>query len=212
MAGPRGEDEAALIARLKRREEAAFRQVVARWHGTLVSLAATVLRDRGLAEEVAQDTWLAVVTAIDGFEGRSALSSWLAAIALNKARTRARRDGRIVYTADLDAPAAAGPAVDLARFKPDGHWAEPPAVWDVLDPERIVAGRELLAHIRAAIDALPEGQRAVVVLRDVEGLEADEICRLLEITPVHQRLLLHRARAKLRATIEALIGEGARDK
>lgn len=202
---PTGEtDEAALVAALKAGDPAAYRTVVRRWHGTLVWLAASVLGDRSHAEEVAQEAWLAVISGIGRFEHRAALSSWLSAIVLNAARSRARALRR---RAEVPLDEGSGrPAVDPGRFEPDGHWRTPPAAWDVLDPERIVAGRTLWAHVATLIDVLPAGQRAVVVLRDVEGLDAEETCRLLEITPENQRVLLHRARSRLRAAVEALLG------
>lgn len=202
-----GSSETALLARLRAGEEAAWRHVVRRWHRTLVGLAASVLGDRAAAEEAAQDAWLKIVAGIGGFERRASLSSWMCAIALNEARTRVRQRRR-----RAEVPLDAGPSdgVDANRFGADGHWRVPPAVWDVLDPERIVAGRTLWAHVATLIDALPPGQRAVLLLRDVEGLSAEEACRLLEIGPENQRVLLHRGRTRLRTAVEALLGGPAK--
>lgn len=199
--------DAAFLAALRARDPAAVRELVDRHHAALVGLARTVVRRRELAEEVAQETWIAVLDGISGFDGRSALSSWIVAILLNKAKTLARREGRYVPFAEEDA-GAGGPAVDPARFTADGHWSDPPAALDGLDPERILAGRELWRHVREEIEGLPPAQRAVLLLRDVEGRDAAETCRLLELTPENQRVLLHRGRARLRNRLEELLRAG----
>jgi RNA polymerase sigma-70 factor, ECF subfamily len=195
------------IERLRALDEAAFRALVRRHHGTLVRLARTIVGSSAAAEDVAQETWLAAIRSIDRFEGGSSVVGWLASIAINKARTRAERDGRFVALAN-EAAGEAGEncaAIDPRRFRTDGHWSEPPAVWDVLDPERIVSGCELWRHVNAALATLPPAQQIVVTLRDIEGCGAVEVCRILKITPENQRVLLHRARAHLRTAIERLM-------
>jgi RNA polymerase sigma-70 factor (ECF subfamily) len=144
-----------------------------------------------------------VITGLDGFDGRSSLATWIIAILLNKARTAAKSQRRYVQL-DLDA-GGDEPEVDPARFSPDGHWIDPPPSFDGADPERIVAGRQIWEHVRAAIDRLPPAQKAVLLLRDVEGRDAAEACSLLGITAENQRILLHRARARLRALVEDLV-------
>jgi RNA polymerase sigma-70 factor (ECF subfamily) len=191
------------IERLRALDEAAFRALVQRHHGTLVRLARTIVGSSAAAEDVAQDTWLAAIRSIDRFEGRSSVVGWLASIAINKARTRAERDGRFVALANEAGESQA--AIDPRRFRTDGHWSEPPAVWDMLDPERIVSGWELWRHVKAALATLPPAQHVVVTLRDIEGCDAVEVCRILKITPENQRVLLHRARAHLRTAIERLM-------
>jgi RNA polymerase sigma-70 factor (ECF subfamily) len=199
------------IERLKALDEVAFRALVRRHHGTLVRLARTIVGSSAAAEDVAQETWLAAIRSIDRFEGRSSVVGWLASIAINKAHTRAERDGRFVALAD-EADRDAGEsqaAIDPRRFRADGHWSEPPAVWDTLDPERIFSGCELWRHVSAALATLPPAQQAVVTLRDIEDCDAVEVCRILKITRENQRVLLHRARAHLRTAIERLLKDDA---
>jgi RNA polymerase sigma-70 factor (ECF subfamily) len=126
---------------------------------------------------------------------------------LNRARTRATREGRLVgLPALMEGTPPGGRAVDASEFKPDGHWIDAPRLWDEIDPERIVAGRQLWDHVMEAIDRLPSGQRAVIILRDIEGCEAEEACTLLGISAENQRVLLHRARGRIRQTIDTVIG------
>ena len=191
------------IERLRRGEEAAYRHLVRRFHAMLVSVATGVIGSRAQAEEIVQDTWIAVYNNISGFEGRSSLASWLYTITLNRARTRIGRESRLVgLPAVLDGAQGEERAVPASAFHTDGHWAEAPRLWDELDPERIVAGRQLWDHVQQAIETLPAGQKAVIILRDMEDRPGDEICALLQITPENQRVLLHRARARIRAAIE----------
>jgi len=202
-------DEPALVERLRAGDRAAFAELVARHGGALLRLAATFLKDRSAAEEVVQDTWLAALDGLGGFEGRSSLRTWLFSILANRARTRAVREGRSVPWSALGAGGEGGPAVDPARFHADGHWLETHARWTEEDPERLASGAQTRAAIERAIAALPEGQRAVITLRDVEGLEAEEICNLLGLTVTNQRVLLHRARTRLRdALAELMDGTG----
>ncbi len=198
--------EADLIRRLIARDETAFRLLIRSHHGSMVALAKTFVGSRGIAEEVAQDTWLAVLDGLERFEQRSSLKSWIFSILVNKARTRGVREGRTVTFSDLEAGGGdGGPVVDPARFAAGGHWREPIRAWDPIDPERIVAGRQILSHVSTAIDALAPAQRAVVILRDIEGHDADETCRVLNISQANQRVLLHRARARLRDAIAAVV-------
>jgi len=191
------------LGRLKARDPAAVTDLVRRHHAALVSLARSVVKDAAVAEDVAQDTWIAVMAGIDGFDGRAALSTWIIAILMNKARSHLRKQKRWVQL-DEETTADDGALVDPARFRADGHWADPPVPLDGLSPERIVMGRELWKTVRERIETLPPGQRAVLIMRDVEGRDAEETCALLEISPENQRVLLHRARAKLRAFLEDL--------
>ena len=143
---------------------------------------------------------------IGRFEGRSSLATWLFSIVLNRARTRASREARLVgLPGILDGSQGNERAVDVTEFQPDGHWIETPRLWDEINPERVVAGRQLWAHVQEAIERLPAGQRAVIVLRDMEGHEAEETCALLGISAENQRVLLHRARGRIRKTIDALV-------
>ncbi len=198
-------DRPDFLAKLRAGDGAAYRRLIRRFHGSLVGTASAIIGSRAQAEEVVQDAWLAVFAGIGRFEGRSSLAGWLFAIVLNRARTRASREGRLVALPALDPGEAAERAVPLDRFQPDGHWTEAPKLWDELDPERMVAGRQLWQHVQAAIETLPAGQKAVIILRDIEAHSAEDACALLEISPENQRVLLHRARGRVRRTIELLL-------
>lgn len=201
---PGSEEE--LVARLRRGDESAFRDFISRHHGNMIGLALSYVQVRATAEEVVQDTWLAAIERLRQFEGRSSLKTWVFAILTNKAQTRAVRDGRISLFSEIDSELASDdPAVDPARFTPAGSWRTPPRAFDEITPERIAADRELLLHIRSALDNLPKAQRAVIILRDVEGLSPDEVCNILGISESNHRVLLHRGRAKLRNHLETLL-------
>ncbi len=211
---PDNEDERALVAALRRGDEAAFVALVARHGAALLRLARTFVRDRAVAEEVVQETWLAVLNGIDRFEGRASLKTWIFQILSNRARTRAVRERR---SAPFSALAADGEdedaAVDADRFRDEshrwaGHWAAAPADWSVLPDERLL-GRETLDQVHAAIDTLPPRQAEVLVLRDIEGWSPDEVCAALDISDGNQRILLHRARSKVRAALETYLAQGA---
>jgi RNA polymerase sigma-70 factor (ECF subfamily) len=200
-------DQPEFLASLRRGDEQAYRKLIRRFHGSLTGIAASIIGSRAQAEEVVQDAWLAVFAGIDSFEGRSSIVTWLFSIVLNRARTRASREGRLVGLPSLmEGTNPGGRAVDVTEFKPDGHWMEAPRLWDELDPERIFGGRQLWHHVMDAIERLPSGQRAVITLRDMEGCEAEEVCALLEISAENQRVLLHRARGRVRQTIDGLTG------
>lgn len=195
----------ALVDRLIAGDEAAFSELVARLHGRLLRFAATFVRERSAAEEVVQDTWIAVVEGLDGFERRASLEGWIFRIVANRARTRAVREARSVPLSSFEVDPLEAPA-DAGRFDGRGHWSSPPRRWDEDDPERLALRGELLAALQEAIDQLPPAQRAVIVLRDIEGLETDEICNILALSETNARVLLHRARTKLRAALEARLG------
>jgi RNA polymerase sigma-70 factor (ECF subfamily) len=200
-------DKPEFLARLRRGDDHAYRALIRRLHGSLVRLAASIIGSRAQAEEVVQDAWLAVFSGIGAFEGRSSLATWVFSIVLNRARTRAAREGRLVgLPALMEGTAPGGRAVDASEFKPDGHWIELPRLWDEISPERIVGGRQLWDHVLEAIDRLPAGQRAVIVLRDMEGCDAEQACSLLGVTAENQRVLLHRARGRIRQAVDALTG------
>lgn len=207
---PQAADEAELLARLRAGDRAAFASLVTRHGGPLLRLATAFLKDRSMAEEVVQDTWVAVLDNLDGFEGRASLRTWLFHIVANKARTRLGRESRSVpFSAFADPEEGEDPSVSPDRFDARGHWRLPPARWSEEDPERLAHGRETRAAIEQAIAALPEAQRAVITLRDVEGLETEEICNLLGVTVSNQRVLLHRARSRVRQALEKFM-TGAR--
>lgn len=208
--GEAGADERALVQRLRAGDRAAFTAVVVQHGGALLRLATALVKDRALAEEVAQDVWLSALEHLDAFEGRASLRTWLFQIVANQARTRLGREGRSVPFSSLGSSAnAAGLDVDPDRFDQGGMWKEPPGRWSEENPERLAQGVETRAAIERAIADLPEAQRAVITLRDVEELETEEICALLDITVSNQRVLLHRARARVRQALERYMA-GAR--
>jgi RNA polymerase sigma-70 factor (ECF subfamily) len=199
MPNPRG-NETALVQLLVAGDRAAFEQVYTQHNASLVRVATGVVRSRATAEEVAQDTWIAVLNSISGFEGRSSLASWIFSILINKARSRAKREGRIV---SFD---GAGEDDNLAAaFDGRGRWKNMPELWETFTPERILAGRSLMQHVSAAIEALPAGQRSVMILRAQQGLDAEEVCAILGISEGNMRVLLHRARLGVRAALDGLM-------
>jgi RNA polymerase sigma-70 factor (ECF subfamily) len=154
-----------------------------------------------------QETWLALLTGLEGFEGRASLRTWLFRVLVNKARTRLARDRRSVpFSALADEDGRTPEPGDAGPLGEGGAWGDPPAPWAEADPERLAIGAETREAIEAAIRALPPAQRAVLTLRDVEGLETDEICNLLGVTVTNQRVLLHRARARVRDALARQVG------
>ena len=193
------------LDQLRSGDAEALRALVERHHAALVGLAQTIVKNRATAEDVAQETWLAVIANISKFEGKAALSTWIIAILLNKAKTYAKREGRYTSLAQEEDHGDDEQAVSASRFDASGHWSDPPASFDGLNPERILAGRQLWQHVQQVIDLLPAAQKAVVIMRDVEGHGSAETCRLLDLSPENQRILLHRARARIRSEIENLV-------
>jgi RNA polymerase sigma-70 factor (ECF subfamily) len=195
--------EADLLRRLRAGDEQAFGALVESYHGAMLRLALSFVQSRAVAEEVVQDTWLAVLRGLDRFEGRSSLRTWLFTILVNRARTTGVRESRSVPVADT------GPVVDASRFGSDGAWAVPPDHW-IEEAEARIDAAKVGELLRPALDALPPRQREVVVLRDVEGMTSAEACDVLSISEANQRVLLHRGRAKLRQLLEGELGGGAR--
>lgn len=200
-------DDPGFLARLRQGDSIAYRLLVRRFHASLVRFATSIIGSHAQAEEVVQDSWLAVYAGVGRFEGRSSLVTWIFSIVMNRARTRVSREGRLVgLGALMEGTSPTQRGVPLSEFKPDGHWAETPKLWDELSPERVVGGRQLWDHVQAVIDRLPAGQRAVILLRDMEGRDAEETCQVLDISAENQRVLLHRARSRIRREIDVLIG------
>lgn len=195
--------DAVLLPALRAGDEAAYRFLVRRDHARLVSVARALTRSVDLAEEVVQDAWLTLTQSLDAFEGRSSLRSWLTGIVIHKARRAAAKGRRTRSFADM-AQDSDGDAFEPDEFLADGHWSVPPWHWTEIDLERACAGRQVWAVVQAAIDALPAAQRAVLVLRDVEGLSAFEAARALGLTEAQQRPLLHKARVRLQAAFAAI--------
>jgi RNA polymerase sigma-70 factor, ECF subfamily len=205
-------DEQHLVQRLRDGDEQAFVTLLECHHTSLVRLATVYVSDRADAEEVAQETWLAVLSGIHRFEGRSSLKTWIFHILVNRARTRARRQGRTVSLEELE-DGGTWAAVEPERFNgPDhprwpGHWALPPRSWGE-EPEQRLLADETLGQVRHAIDLLPPMQGQVITLRDIKGLSAEDVCALLELSPENQRVLLHRARSRVRRALEQYFGAG----
>ena len=197
-----------LVERLRAGDEAAFMELVDRYHPSLVRLARTFTGSQAVAEEVAQEAWEGVLNGIDRFEGRSSLQTWIYRILTNRARTRGARERRSVPFSSLAAADPDGAAVDPSRFAADGHWETFPRAFDD-EPEERLESAETRAVIERAIEALPESQRTVIRLRDVEGFTSAEVRDLLELSEVNQRVLLHRARSKVRAALERHLEEAA---
>jgi RNA polymerase sigma-70 factor (ECF subfamily) len=194
--------DAALLCALRSGDESAFQALVRRYHGAMLRVAASHVRSSAVAEEVVQDAWLAVVEGLSRFEGRSSFRTWLFTIVANRAKTRGVREARTVPFSALARDDGEGDTtVDADRFGEDGHWTEPPAEWR--DPEQRLRSLEGFALAKKAIEALPAAQRAVITLRDVEGLSSEEVCTALDLSDGNQRVLLHRARAKVRAALES---------
>jgi RNA polymerase sigma-70 factor, ECF subfamily len=197
--------DAQLVAALRAGDETAFRELVRDWHGSLLRVAQIFVPSRSVAEEVVQETWLRVLGALDRFEGRSSLRTWVFRILVNTAKTRAQREGRVLPFSALNDPGRIPEAaVDSDRFRPEdderfpGGWSSPPRE---LPEERLLAA-ETRQVIAGAIAGLPATQAAVISLRDVEGWSSEEVCNALDVTEVNQRVLLHRARANVRRALE----------
>ncbi len=209
---PAVDPEAELLVRLRRGDERAFRMLVERYNATMLRVARLHVRDRQAAEEVVQETWLAVVTGLERFEERSTLKTWLFRILTNRAKSRGEREARSVpFSAVAQADASGDdPAVDADRFQgPNdpypGGWAAPPPRWETLPDERLLS-QETLRVVNEAVDLLPPAQREVIRLRDIEGWDAEEVCDLLGVSHGNQRVLLHRARSKVRTALERYLG------
>jgi RNA polymerase sigma-70 factor (ECF subfamily) len=194
-------DEQELVVRLRAGDESAFTAVVDRYHLPMIRLAASYVPSPAVAEEVVQDTWLGMLRGLDGFQERSSLKTWLFTILVNRARTTGQRERRTTPLGDVE------PSIDPNRFGNDGAWCQPPVPWtDEVDDQ--LAAATTMKFVRAAIDELPDGQREVVLLRDVEGLSAPEVCEVLGLTEGNQRVLLHRGRARIRQQLETMVGMG----
>ena len=203
-----------LLDALRHGDERAYVALVRRYGGLMQRVALSYVRTPAVAEEVVQETWCAVLTGLERFEGRATFKTWLFRILTNRAKTRGQRETRTVPFSCLAGgdDDGDGPAVDPDRFLPadhqrwPGHWAAGPAPWSAMPHERLLA-REVRSHIRDAIETLPERQQAVIVLRDVEGWAPEEVCEILDLSEGNQRVLLHRARSKVRAELERYFAE-----
>lgn len=210
-------EELRLIEGLRQKEESAFVALVERHQGMLKRVARAYVASDAVAEEVVQETWLAVLEGIGRFEGRSSLKTWIFRILANRAQTRGEREARTVPFSALATEEAGRnePAVPVDRFRAasdpyPGHWTVPLPRWGD-DPEKWVTSNETLAYLNRAVESLPQAQRTVVMLRDFQEWTAEEVCAALGLTEANQRVLLHRGRSKLRGALEKhFAGQGAR--
>ena len=196
-------DDAQLLHRLLGGDERAFRELVTRYHSSLVRTARYYVNSDASAEDVAQDTWIAVLRGVSNFEGRSSFKTWLLRILVNRARTTGSREHRAVPFDPTNAE-----SVTDGRFNQNGGWSEPPAPFtDAIDDG--IANERVIALVRVAISHLPSPQQAVVTLRDVEGLSTAEVAELLELSEANVRVILHRGRARVRNEVEKELYGGA---
>ncbi len=198
-------DDTVLVAALRAGDELAFGWLLDRYDASLHRVARTFVGSDAAVDEVVQDTWLGVIEGIDRFEQRSSVKTWIFHIMMNKAKSRGVRDKRTVPFSAMGADGF-NPTIEPDRFFPadhgefPGHWASPPYAWETL-PEARLESHETLDQVRAAMAGLPEAHRQVIALRDVEGLSSDEVCVVLGLTPANERVLLHRARGRVRARL-----------
>jgi len=204
--GDTGDEE--LVARLRAGDQATFARLVDEWSPVMLHVARRYVATRQAAEDVVQDAWLGVITGLARFEGRSSLRSWTFSILINRAKTQHVKERRVVASAALTGVSGDEPTVDPGRFQgPDGaypgHWTSTgaPRPWD--EPEGGLINREVAGLIEQALDGLPERQRLVVQMRDVQGMTSAEACAALAVSEQNQRVLLHRGRAALRAALES---------
>jgi RNA polymerase sigma-70 factor (ECF subfamily) len=205
-AKPWGTDDA-LVARLRSGDETAFAALVDHLHARLLALAATFTASRALAEDIVQETWLAVIRGLHGFEGRSSLSTWIFSILVRRARSMAVREARRAAPVRPAGDADAGEEWEPGRGRV-GLWDQKPVPWALEDPAAIQQSHEALEVVLAALAALPDSQRQVVLLRDVEDVPARDVCNILDLSETNLRVLLHRGRARVRRALDRYVREG----
>ena len=195
-------DRPEFLALLRKGDRGAYRCLIRRFHGTLVGVATAIIGSRAQAEEVVQEAWLSVFVGIDRFERRSSVATWLFAIVRNGARSRAMQESRLTALPTLEPEEEQERTASTQRLARGDRRIETLRFRNDLDPERLVAGRQLWARARNTIAVLPPRQKAVLVMRDIEALSAEAVCEALSISPENQRVLLHRARSRVRQVIE----------
>lgn len=206
------DNEQELLQALRMGDESAFSALVARHQSTMIRVATAYVKDRAAAEEVVQETWLGVLRGLDRYEERSSLKTWIFGILINQAKSKAAKERRAVPFSALSDPATAEPAVGPERFLPADHpkwprwWNGYPENWEEVPEDRFMA-RETRAVVDQAIQELPANQRLVITLRDIEGLTAEEACSVLDVSETNQRVLLHRARSRVRRELERYFDE-----
>ena len=209
--GANYDDDGVLVPALCLGDAAAFEWMVDRYHGSLRRLALNYVATGAIADEVVQETWLALIQGIDRFERRSTLKTWLYRVLMNKARTRGVREQRTRPFSSLDGDDLTLSGFDPDRFRPaddpewPGHWAAPPTPWQE-QPDRRLDAIDTLDRVREAVADLPPNQRQVLALRDIDGWTSEEVCNVLGLSQTNQRVLLHRARAKVRLALDPALG------
>ncbi|HEU5310606.1 MAG TPA: RNA polymerase sigma factor [Candidatus Eisenbacteria bacterium] len=200
--------EGDLVSRLRSGDETAFASLVEGLHGSLVAFARTFTSSATLAEDIVQETWLGVIRGLHAFDGRSSLRTWIFSILVRRGRTVAARDARQGGRGSGSRP------IPEVEWEPGrgrvGLWEHAPVPWALEDPASIHQSGEALEVLQSALDALPEMQRQVVILRDVEGLPAADVCNILDLSETNQRVILHRGRARLRRALDRYVQDGAR--
>ena len=192
--------ETDLVELLRSGDEQAFALLIARHQPSLLRIAGAILGNRALAEEVVQESWISALQHLPEFEQRASFKTWLTTIVIRRAKNVATREGRSTSLEDL----TQGPSVPPDRFTDDGwSWVKPPICWSADQPEQFLRQRQAREAFEKALESLPEAQRAVVTLRDVEGMSSNEVCEVLSLSAANQRILLHRGRSRLRALMEA---------
>ena len=206
---PKWANEQVLLDGLRNGDEEAFTYLLETYYGQLLRVTMSHVPSRAVAEEVIQETWQGVLESLPRFEGRSSLKTWLFRILTNRAKTRGIRESRYesMDSKEGESEGWTDPDRYIAEGGFQGHWRVLPAPWDDQTPERLLLSKESQRLIQAAIDALPPVQRQVMILRDIEGVEATEVCNLLDISETNQRVLLHRARSKVRRAIDSQLSE-----
>jgi RNA polymerase sigma-70 factor (ECF subfamily) len=207
------EKDEGLLEALRRGDEDSFLALVEKYQGSMLRVGGIYLRDSAMVEEVVQDTWVDFLEGLERFEGRSSLKTWLFTILTNNAKTRGKLESRSLSFSQLEGGETGEPAVDPQRFLPlgqpwAGHWALKPQPWG-RSIEEDVLSREMFIRIESAIDSLPAMQRIVISLRDVNGWSSEEVCNVLGISETNQRVLMHRARSKVRQALERYFDEKA---
>jgi RNA polymerase sigma-70 factor, ECF subfamily len=192
--------ETSVVEALRAGDESAFRSLVREYGPSMLRVARMYVGSRAVAEEVVQEAWVAVLNGIGRFEGRSSLKTWIFRILTNIAKTRGQREGRSIPFSSL---APDDESVDPDRFAENGHWSSPPRSWG---PEDSLLADETMAVVEAAIAELPPNQAIVISMRDVDGFSSEEACNALDISETNQRVLLHRARSKVRQALEDYLG------
>lgn len=203
-------EEVALLARLRQGDEGAFDELVTRHHSALIRMAMGYVADREVAEEVVQDTWMAVIEGLDRFQGRSSLRTWIFGIMIHKAKDRGVREKRHTNFSSFESlDEESDDMIDPSRFHQSGewvgHWAFPPQPWDDQTPEKLLASQQAVNAMNKAIEALPQTSKDVLILRDVEGVEAKEACDILKISETNLYVRLHRARERVRQAVETYL-------